>query len=37
VRILILWQHREDEQARIILVTNRVQWEQAIHGDQPWS
>jgi hypothetical protein len=27
VRILILWQHREDEQARIILVTNRVQWE----------
>jgi hypothetical protein len=27
VRILILWQHQEDEQARIILVTNRVQWE----------
>ena len=27
VRILILWQHREDEQARIILVTNRVHWE----------
>jgi hypothetical protein len=27
VRILILWQQREDEQARIILVTNRVQWE----------
>jgi len=27
VRILILWQHREDEQPRIILVTNRVQWE----------
>jgi hypothetical protein len=27
VRILILWQHREDKQARIILVTNRVQWE----------
>lgn len=27
VRILILWQRREDEQARIILVTNRIQWE----------
>jgi hypothetical protein len=27
VRILILWQQREDEQARIMLVTNRVQWE----------
>lgn len=27
VRILILWQHQEDSQARIILVTNRVQWE----------
>jgi DDE superfamily endonuclease len=27
VRILILWPQREDEQARIILVTNRVQWE----------
>jgi hypothetical protein len=27
VRLLILWQQREDEQARIILVTNRVQWE----------
>jgi hypothetical protein len=27
VRILILWQHREDEQPRIILATNRVQWE----------
>lgn len=27
VRILILWQHRDDEQARIILITNRVQWE----------
>src|SRR4051794_22827127 len=27
VRILILWQRQEDEQARIILVTNRVQWE----------
>jgi hypothetical protein len=27
VRVLILWQHQEDEQARIILVTNRVQWE----------
>lgn len=27
VRILILWQHRAAGQARIILVTNRVQWE----------
>jgi hypothetical protein len=27
VRILILWQHRDDAQARIILVTNRIQWE----------
>jgi Transposase DDE domain len=27
VRILILWQHQEDEQACIILVTNRIQWE----------
>ncbi len=27
VRILILWQHKEDEQPRIILVTNRIQWE----------
>jgi hypothetical protein len=27
VRILILWQNREDGQARIILVTNRIQWE----------
>lgn len=27
VRILVLWQHRDDAQARIILVTNRVQWE----------
>ena len=27
VRILILWQRRGDEQARIMLVTNRVQWE----------
>jgi hypothetical protein len=27
VRILIIWQGRGDEQARIILVTNRVQWE----------
>jgi len=27
VRILILWQHREDAQARIILVTNRLGWE----------
>lgn len=27
VRILILWKQREDAQARIILVTNRVRWE----------
>jgi hypothetical protein len=27
VRIVILWADREDEQARIILVTNRIQWE----------
>jgi DDE superfamily endonuclease len=27
VRVLILWADREDAQARIILVTNRVQWE----------
>jgi hypothetical protein len=27
VRLLVLWQHREDEQARIILVTNRLSWE----------
>lgn len=27
VRILILWQQRDDTQARIMLVTNRVQWE----------
>ena len=27
VRLVILWHNREDEQARIILVTNRVQWE----------
>ena len=27
VRILVIWQHREDEQPRIILVTNRVCWE----------
>ena len=27
VRIVILWRHREDTQPRIILVTNRVQWE----------
>jgi hypothetical protein len=27
VRIVILWHHREDTQARIILVSNRVQWE----------
>ena len=27
VRIVIIWQDRGDEQARIILVTNRVQWE----------
>jgi hypothetical protein len=27
VRILIIWQKREDEQPRIILVSNRIQWE----------
>ena len=27
VRIVILWAHREDQQARIILVTNRITWE----------
>jgi len=27
VRILILWQRQDDEQARIILITNRIQWE----------
>ncbi len=27
VRILIIWEQREDEQPRIILVTNRIQWE----------
>jgi hypothetical protein len=27
VRILILWKQRQDEQARIILVTNRTTWE----------
>lgn len=27
VRILILWQHRDDKEPRIILATNRVQWE----------
>jgi DDE superfamily endonuclease len=27
VRLLILWRNREDKQARIILVTNRVRWE----------
>jgi hypothetical protein len=27
VRILVLWQRRGDEQARLILVSNRVQWE----------
>jgi hypothetical protein len=27
VRILIIWQNQTDEQARIILVTNRLQWE----------
>jgi hypothetical protein len=27
VRILILWQRQGDEQARIILITNRIQWE----------
>jgi hypothetical protein len=27
VRLLIIWKHREDNQARIMLVTNRLQWE----------
>lgn len=27
VRIVILWHHREDTQARIMLVSNRVRWE----------
>jgi hypothetical protein len=27
VRVLMLWKNREDAQPRIILVTNRVQWE----------
>jgi len=27
VRIVILWRHQQDQEARIILVTNRVQWE----------
>jgi hypothetical protein len=27
VRILIIWHNREDKQARIILTTNRIQWE----------
>jgi hypothetical protein len=27
VRVVLLWAHREDPQPRIILVTNRVQWE----------
>jgi DDE superfamily endonuclease len=27
VRVLILWQQREDKQARIILISNRIQWE----------
>jgi len=27
VRIVLLWAHREDTQPRIILVTNRTQWE----------
>jgi len=27
VRILILWQRQEDSQPRIIVVTNRIQWE----------
>jgi hypothetical protein len=27
VRILILWQRRDDKQPRLILATNRVQWE----------
>jgi hypothetical protein len=27
VRVVIIWDHREDSQARIILVTNRTYWE----------
>jgi DDE superfamily endonuclease len=27
VRIVILWAHQDDQQARIILVTNRITWE----------
>jgi hypothetical protein len=27
VRILIIWQQRDDEQPRLILVTNRIRWE----------
>jgi hypothetical protein len=27
VRILVIWRNRDDAQARIILITNRVQWE----------
>lgn len=27
VRVVVIWSRREDEQPRIILVTNRVQWE----------
>jgi hypothetical protein len=27
VRILIIWQNQEDNQSRIILITNRIQWE----------
>jgi hypothetical protein len=27
VRIVIIWRHQEDKEARIMLVTNRVQWE----------
>jgi len=27
VRLLIIWKHREDKQARIMVVTNRIQWE----------
>jgi hypothetical protein len=37
VRIVIIWQHREDEQPRIILVTNRTQWEasRVVRGYRP--
>ena len=37
VRIVILWRNREDEQPRIILVTNRTQWDasRVVRGYEP--